>query len=112
MSWWGLLRSPFATVGFIADIAVQSAAVNRASGAFFADRLAEAEEADEVWPEDAPYLNWTGQCIRCGNAGDHTCLRDVPGVPPAPGNDPAGVEQLPPVPPAGIDFDRLAGGPW
>ena len=58
----------------------------------------------DIWDEGLPCAD-----VRC-----QVCSplpTDVPGVPPAPGNDPAGVEQ-PPVPPAGIDYDRLAGGPW
>lgn len=108
MSWWGLLRSPFATVGFLADIAIQSAVVNR----FY--------------------------CNRCGGGyytGQHNCLRrsvervealgpyepaeafaSPTGVPPSVGDGPVGVEHTP-APPTGpptpgIDYDALSKGPW
>jgi len=120
MSWWGLLRAPFATVGFLADIAIQSAVVQRSSGAFsWPEALTKVEdESDALEPGE---LNHRFYCNRCGGGyytGQHNCLRDSPTAPPAVGDDPEGLEPPPARPSgspresSGIDYDRLAGGPW
>ena len=97
--------------------------------------LVDAEAENELWSPgvnpygsaviigspEPPHLSWgvdgaTSQCLRCGNAGDHTCLRDSPAAgaatcPPASqvAGDPEEVEPDPPgAPSSGTSFVQWA----